>query len=139
MLVQLAKSDAQILQCFATLSQLRLHLKQETFLEQIHRQQLNGYQLALIEIENRGIAVAGFHISECLAHGRFMYIYDLVVDETVRSQQYGQHLFDWLVEYAKSHGCQQLSLDSGVQRFDAHRFYFRQRMNISSYHFSLSL
>lgn len=139
MLVQLAESDAQILKCFPTLSQLRLHLKQEAFLAQIHRQQHDGYQLAFIETDDRAVAVAGFYISECLASGRFLYVYDLAVDETVRSQQYGQRLFEWLVEYAKSHGCSELDLDSGVQRFDAHRFYLRQRMHISAHHFSLSL
>lgn len=139
MLVQLAESDAQILGCFATLSQLRLHLKPETFLAQIHRQQQDGYQLAFIEVDNRAIAVAGFYISECLASGRFLYVYDLVVDQAVRSQQYGQRLFEWLIEYAKSHNCNELSLDSGVQRFDAHRFYLRQRMYISAHHFSLPL
>jgi GNAT superfamily N-acetyltransferase len=137
--VQLAESDVQILQCFATLAQLRLHLKEETFLEQIHRQQQNGYQLAFIEVEDRAIAVAGFSISECLAHGQFMYVYDLVVDQAMRSQQHGQRLFEWLMEYAKLHHCKELSLDSGIQRFEAHRFYFRQRMSISAYHFSLPL
>jgi GNAT superfamily N-acetyltransferase len=137
--VQLAESDAQILACFPTLSQLRPHLKQETFLDDMRRQQNNGYQLAYIAVDDRVVAVAGFKISECLAWGRFLYIYDLVVDTTVRSQGHGQHLFDWLVEYAKAHDCQELNLDSGVQRFDAHRFYLRQRMKISSHHFSLSL
>lgn len=139
MLVQLAETDAQILGCFATLSQLRPHLKPEAFLAQIHRQQRDGYRLAFIEAENRAIAVAGFYISECLASGRFLYVYDLVVDEAVRSQQYGQRLFEWLVEYAKSHDCNELDLDSGVQRFEAHRFYLRQRMHISAHHFSLPL
>jgi hypothetical protein len=31
------------------------------------------------------------------------------------------------------------SLDSGTHRRDAHRFYFRERMHISSYHFALKL
>jgi len=139
MLVQLEESDSQVLQCFSTLSQLCPHLKQENFLEQVQRQQQNVYQLAFIEIDNRVVAVAGFCISECLACGQFLYVYDLVVDATVRSQRYGQHIFEWLVEYAKSQACKELSLDSGVQRFDAHRFYLRQRMNISSHHFSLPL
>jgi GNAT superfamily N-acetyltransferase len=137
--VQIAESDAQILKCFPTLLQLRPHLQQETFLEQVHRQQQDGYQLAFIEVDQRAVAVAGFDISECLSSGRFLYVYDLVVDETMRSQQYGQHLFEWLVEYAKARGCKELSLDSGVQRFDAHRFYLRQRMRISAHHFSLYL
>jgi GNAT superfamily N-acetyltransferase len=139
MLVRLTESDAQILECFSTLSQLRPHLQQETFLEQVHRQQQNGYQLAFIAVDSRVSAVAGFCISECLSRGKFLYVYDLVVDESVRSQKYGQCMFEWLVEYAKLHDCKELSLDSGVQRFDAHRFYLQQRMNISCHHFSLPL
>ena len=65
--------------------------------------------------------------------------YDLVVNETVRSQKHGQRIFEWLVEYGGLHGCKELTLDSGVQRFDAHRFYFQQRMKIKSHHFSLDL
>jgi hypothetical protein len=30
-------------------------------------------------------------------------------------------------------------LDSGVQRFGAHRFYLRRRMNITSHHFAIDL
>jgi hypothetical protein len=38
------------------------------------------------------------------------------------SKGYGGALFDWLVEHAREHDCDQFHLDSGVQRFRAHRF-----------------
>ncbi|MGX1791676.1 hypothetical protein ACWIDW_01820 [Microbacterium sp. NPDC055312] len=41
-----------------------------------------------------------------------------------------------LRERAVAARCRQLDLDSGVQRFDAHRFYLRERMNIDAHHFS---
>jgi GNAT superfamily N-acetyltransferase len=139
MLIQLAESDVQILKCFPVLIQLRPHLKHLNFLEQIKRQQQSNYQLAFMEQDTQIVAVAGFHISECLAWGQFLYVYDLVVDEAERSKGYGQDLFAWLIDFANHHNCQQLHLDSGVQRFDAHRFYLQRRMNITSHHFSLSL
>jgi GNAT superfamily N-acetyltransferase len=139
MSIQLAESDTQILSCFPTLSQLRPHLEQDKFLDQVHRQQKQGYQIVFIEVENRAVAVAGFRVSESLFAGKFMYVDELVVDEKVRSKQHGQNIFNWLIAYAKQQGCVQLTLDSGVQRFDAHRFYLRQRMNIVSHHFSLDL
>jgi GNAT superfamily N-acetyltransferase len=139
MLIKLTESDSQILDCFPVLVQLRPHLKQENFLEQVHRQQQSGYQFAFLEQDGQVLAVAGFCISECLAWGQFLYVYDLVVDQTVRSKGYGQSLFEWLMEFARNHNCQQLHLDSGVQRFDAHRFYLQQRMNIASHHFLLNL
>jgi GNAT superfamily N-acetyltransferase len=158
-LIQLAESDDQVLGCFPVLLQLRPQLKPEEFLAQVRRQQQDGYQLAAIyrdheegdheegdrysrdrtDMSDQIVGVAGFCLSECLAYGKFLYVYDLVVDETARSHGYGRHLFNWLVEYAKLHDCQQLHLDSGVQRFGAHRFYFQQQMHISSHHFALRL
>jgi GNAT superfamily N-acetyltransferase len=121
------------------MSQLRLHLKKESFLERVQRQRQQGYQVAFTELNSQVVAVAGFSISECLSWGKFLYVYDLIVDETLRSQGYGQALFKWLVDYGTLNGCEQLHLDSGVQRFEAHRFYLKQRMNIVAHHFSLNL
>ncbi len=64
---------------------------------------------------------------------------DLVTDAAARSHGYGAALFDWLVAEARRLDCRQLSLDSGVQRFDAHRFYLRKRMSITAHHFTLKL
>ncbi|MBN3923409.1 GNAT family N-acetyltransferase [Nostoc sp. NMS4] len=139
MSIKLAESDFQILQCFPAMSQLRPHLEQANFVEQVRCQMKEGYQLAFLEVEKQAVAVAGFRISNCLASGKFLYIGDLVVDEFKRSHSYGQQLFQWLIEYAKNHECKHLSLDSGVQRFAAHRFYLMQRMSITSHHFSMEL
>ena len=76
---------------------------------------------------------------EMLAFGKLMYVDDLITANNDRSKKYGGNLFDWLVEHAKTNGCVQLHLDSGVHRFSAHRFYLTKRMEISSHHFSLKL
>ncbi|MEH1843661.1 MAG: GNAT family N-acetyltransferase [Nostoc sp.] len=139
MSIQLAESDFQILGCFPVMSQLRPHLEQANFVEQVRYQIKEGYQLAFLEVENQTVAIAGFRIYTCLASGKLLYIDDLVVDELNRSHSYGQQLFRWLIEYARNHNCEHLSLDSGVQRFAAHRFYLMQRMSITSHHFSIEL
>ena len=48
-------------------------------------------------------------------------------------------MMDWLVGRAKERGCDELHLDSGVQRYGAHRFYLRYGMDITSHHFRLAL
>jgi ribosomal protein S18 acetylase RimI-like enzyme len=53
---------------------------------------LAGYQLAFLATDNRVVAVAGFRISQNLAYGKFLYVDDLVVDETARSHGYGKFL-----------------------------------------------
>ncbi|MEH1893494.1 MAG: GNAT family N-acetyltransferase [Nostoc sp.] len=139
MSIQLGESDFQILKCFAVMFQLRPHLEQAKFVEQVRYQMKEGYQLVFLEVEQQAVAVAGFRIYTCLASGKFLYIDDLVVDELKRSQSYGKQLFQWLIEYARNHDCEHLSLDSSVQRFAAHRFYLMQRMSITSHHFGIEL
>jgi len=118
---------------------LRPHLSDAQFFEQVKRQQSDGYFLAFLEDGGAVKALAGFRLGEMLYSGRYLYVDDLVTDENERSKGYGDALFDWLVNHAKEQNCQQFRLDSGVQRFDAHRFYLRKRMRISAYNFTLAL
>ncbi|MEH2302796.1 MAG: GNAT family N-acetyltransferase [Nostoc sp.] len=139
MSIQLGESNFQILKCFPIMSRLRPHLEQAKFVEQVRYQMKEGYQLVFLEVKQQTVGVAGFRIYTCLALGKLLYIDDLVVDELKRSQSYGKQLFQWLIEYAINHDCEYLSLDSGVQRFAAHRFYLMQRMSITSHHFGIEL
>ena len=95
--------------------------------------------MVFIRRKKKVAAVAGFRVQHSLVFGRFCYVDDLVTDERVRSSGLGAELLHWLCEFARSEGCKRLELDSGVQRFAAHRFYLRHRMFISCHHFSLEL
>jgi len=139
MVVRLADSEIEVAKCFPLMVQLRPHLTPQSFAESVARQQESGYRLAYVEDAEVVRAVAGFRVMEMLASGRSLYVDDLVTDETERSKGYGGALLDWLSTQAKSQGCSQLQLDSGVHRFAAHRFYFQKRMHISDFHFALSL
>ena len=68
-----------------------------------------------------------------------LYVDDLNTDETRRSHGHGKILMDWLKREAKERGCVQLQLDSGVQREQTHRFYFREGLTINCYHFRIDL
>lgn len=137
--ITLATSENDIQRCYAVLHQLRSHLDEPTMVAQIRRQQVDGYFLVYCESDNEIRSVAGYRYGENLAYGKFMYVDDLVTRSDDRSKGFGKLLFDWLVAQARAHGCAVFSLDSGVQRFDAHRFYLVNRMNIDSHHFALRL
>ena len=135
-----ATTLADVMRCFPVMQQLRTHFVDlEKFVEQVERQRQEGYRLAFLEAGGRVRAVAGYRFMEMLHAGRHMYVDDLVTDVETRSSGYGGALFDWLVAEARGAGCKRLELDSGVQRFAAHRFYLSKRMIISSHHFSLEL
>ena len=137
--IVLAKEDQEIRSCYPVMAELRPHVQPDEFLSRVKRQaETAGYKIAYL-VHGEIKAVAGFRISECLAWGKFLRVDDLVTKSGERSKGYGGMLFDWLVEYAKEQGCEQLHLDSGVQRFDAHRFYLNKRMIIVCHHFSLDL
>lgn len=118
--------------------QLRTDFSLPDLIEQIKEQRLSGYQVAYGEQNQEVVCVAGFVIGTKLAWGKHMYIDDLVTEQGHRSSGMGSAMLNWLKSYAQTLGCAQLHLDSGVQRFAAHRFYLRQGFNIASHHFSIA-
>ena len=135
--ISVATTDAEIQRCFPVMVQLRPHLVAAKFVERVRRQQKqSGYQLVSLEERGGVKAVAGFRISECLAWGKFLYVDDLVTSTEMRGSGLGQQLIDWLLEQARAGACNEFHLDSGVQRFEAHGFYLKNRLHITSHHFS---
>jgi len=134
-IIKIAETDEEVKKCYGTMSQLRPHIKKDEFLSLVKEQEQAGYRIAYVEDGTEVVSVAGFRMSQTLARGMFVYVDDLVTDENQRSKHYGDKLIDWLIDYAKENSCKEFHLDSGVQRFSAHRFYFRKGLTISCYHF----
>src|SRR5215212_349006 len=133
-------SESEIKATFPVMKQLRTHLDEDQYLTMVNRQgHTENYHVAAVIKDDDVKCVAGYRVSECLAYGRFLYVDDLVTGESTRSKNYGKQMMDWLIDEAKSLGCRQLHLDSGVQRHSAHRFYLRERMDITAFHFGLVL
>jgi GNAT superfamily N-acetyltransferase len=138
--IAIATRPKEIRRCYPVMHELRTHIaNEEKFVERVARQQKQGYQLAFLELEGEVRAVTGYRFLESLFSGKNLYVDDLVTRESDRSRGFGAKLLDWLIERARANSCETLELDSGVQRFDAHRFYFSRRMSISSYHFRIKL
>jgi GNAT superfamily N-acetyltransferase len=129
------KTEDEIKACFIVMAQLRPQIKAEEFVERVLLQYKRGYKLVAVLDKNSIMAVAGYHISENLAWGKFLYIEDLITNQKNRSQGFGKQLLSWLHDEAKKQGCAQLHLDSGIQRKDAHRFYQREDMTFASHHY----
>jgi GNAT superfamily N-acetyltransferase len=139
-LIRLAESDDDILRCFPVMAELRPHLDRDAFLPRIRRMQReNGFWMAFVEDDGEVRAVAGYRYLDLLFSGLTLYVDDLVTDPRHRSSGHGRALLGWLRDEARAKGCATLTLDSGVQRTDAHRFYFRERMHIHGYHFTIAL
>ena len=133
--VRSLQTDAEIGSAWTVVHELRPHLDREALIAACQAQRAEGFLSVGLFVDERCIGFAGYRIQTMLAHGRFLYIDDLVVTESLRSCGAGAQLLDWLKGVAREAGCVSLQLDSGTQRTGAHAFYFRRGMKISSFHF----
>ena len=137
--VRVCTTDHEIAACAPVMRELRPHISGDEFVERVRLQQADGYMLACLFDQNRPVGAAGFRIVTNLAWGRFLYVDDLVTVTTQRSKGYGAYLLKWLHDYACKEQCEQLHLDSGTERKDAHRFYDREGLDMTSYHYVTDL
>lgn len=131
-------SDAETAATFRVMRALRPHLVENEYPAMLRRMREGGYRLAAV-LDGEVRCVAGFRVQEFLYAGRHLYVDDLITAEDARSEGHGARMLRWLEGTAREESCGQLHLDSGVQRGDAHRFYFREGMRISSFHLSKAL
>jgi GNAT superfamily N-acetyltransferase len=134
--IKLAAIDAEIDACYSVMVQLRTDLTATGFAERVRRQMESGYHLAYLTENDIVHTVAGFHFGESLSWNRYLYVDDLITDAAQRSRGCGKAMLEWLTGYARDNGCEQLHLDSGLHRADAHRFYQREDMPAVAYHFA---
>jgi GNAT superfamily N-acetyltransferase len=126
------------------LLELRPHVgSSEALVARVDAQRASGYRVvASFEPgDSDAAAVAGLRVGENLPWGRFVYVDDLVTRAALRGRGHADAVMAWVEQEARRQGCAQLHLDSGVgpERADAHRFYFRHRLRITSYHFAREL
>ena len=138
--IKFAETDEEIANCYPVMSELRPQIAREDFLPQVKRQMHDsGFQLIYLTDDDQIKAVAGIRVAEWLARGRSLDLEDLVSTEHERSKGYGGQLFDWLVNYARESGCNEIRLVSHVSRYRAHRFYLNKNMILDAHFFSMPL
>jgi hypothetical protein len=86
----IAGTDDEINRCFPVVSELRPHLKPDSFVSLVRSMEVEGYRLAFIEEEGAVVAVAGYRIFTSLFMGRNLYVDDLVTADAARSKGYGK-------------------------------------------------
>ena len=94
-----------------------------------------GMAVATVAGEVAGLTV--FRVLEKTFNGRELYCDDLVTDERRRSTGVGHALIAYMEGVARERHCDAFTLDSGTQREQAHRFYFREGMTITAFHFTM--
>ena len=95
----------------------------------------SGGEMLVVTDGEDVLGVCVFRMTEKTLYGRELYCDDLITNEKKRSSGVGKLMLDTLNEFAQARGCDYLGLDSGTQRQKAHRFYFREGLTITAFHF----
>lgn len=116
-------TEEEIRTAWPVMRELRGHLDEETFMQRVAEMRPSGYRLLAAEEDGNIVALAGIGKEKNLYYGHYMWVYDLVTSESVRSKGYGLALLQRVEEVAREEGCETLALSSALFRTDAHRFY----------------
>ncbi|WP_449621034.1 GNAT family N-acetyltransferase [Robertmurraya sp. Marseille-Q9965] len=118
------KNEEEWKEAFLIMRQLRTHLNEDQFVELVKEAtEKESYNIAALYDNEKIVAVTGFMPMITLYNGRFIWVCDLVTDSESRSKGYGKALLNYVHSWSKENGYNIVSLSSGLQRIDAHRFY----------------
>jgi GNAT superfamily N-acetyltransferase len=123
------RTDAEIETAFPVMAMLRDRIQAGTFLAEVRRQQLQGYELIAAYEGERVVALAGVRRTHTLSRGEHLFVDDLVTDSDYRAQGYGRALLRWLAERAAAEGLRRIYLDS---RYTAKGFYEKNGFQFST-------
>ena len=119
------------------LAELRPHLPASELLAEIYAEgHPQGLRFTAAYDDGSCVAVAGWRLMATTVVVRKLYVDDLVTTGQARGRGIGGALLRELEARARGAGARTIELDSGVAREGAHRFYFRERMAITSLHFA---
>ncbi len=119
--------------------QLRPHLPEGRYVERMNEIFAGGAEMAVVVVDGKVAGITVFRMLERTFSGRELYCDDLVTDSAQRSAGVGRAMMEYMEQLARERDCDTFALDSGCQREQAHKFYFRERLTITSFHFTRTL
>ena len=144
-IVRVSAADGQLLdrQLLIQAETVHRHLRPQIpqpYADQLLRIFAGGAEMA-VALDDAGViaGVVVFRVTENTMAGRRIYIDDLVADPETRSKGVGKGLMDYVKQQGLERGCTSLELESGTQREQAHRFYFREGFTIKAFSFKQPL
>jgi GNAT superfamily N-acetyltransferase len=107
-------SDREIAAAFPLMRELRDRLREETFLAEVRRQQIEGYKLIGLFDGERLVALAGVRRTHTLSRGEHLFVDDLVTLSGEQGRGHGRALMRWLARRAHEEGLARIHLDSRI-------------------------
>lgn len=98
-----------------------------------------NYECAVICDQDQYIGVTGIWYSTRHYAGRSAEIDHVFIEEQYRNQGIGKQFLNWIYEHIKRKGCQTAELNTYVQNYPSHKFYYNEGFEILGYHFLKTL
>ena len=94
-----------------------------------------NYECAVIFDEDAVIGVSGLWF--CTRHyiGKSVELDHVYIKPDYRGKGLGKQFMDWIYNYVKAKGCQSMELNTYVQNYPSHKFYYNEGYEILGYHF----
>ncbi|MCY7782262.1 MULTISPECIES: GNAT family N-acetyltransferase [unclassified Bacillus (in: firmicutes)] len=122
---------------YPVMNELRTDLDKETYLQRLEAcVRKESYMLFALYEDTAIRALCGALPRVSIHQGEYLWVADLVTTAPCRSKGYGKMLLHYAADWARKAGFGSVSLSSGLQRKDAHRFYTdKMGFTIESYLF----
>ena len=98
-----------------------------------------NYECAAMYDGNKLIGVAGMWFMTRHYSGKSMEADHVYISNEYRRKGLGKRFFDWIHDYAKEKGCNSSELNTYVQNYPSHKFYYNEGYEIYGYHFYKTL
>jgi GNAT superfamily N-acetyltransferase len=106
--------DAEIEAAFPLMHELRERLRAETFVDEIRRQQAEGYHLYGLFVDSTLVSLAGVRRTHTLSRGEHLFVDDLVTAKGYQRNGFGRELLRELARVAFVQGIPRIYLDSRI-------------------------
>ncbi|WP_299889060.1 GNAT family N-acetyltransferase [uncultured Lacinutrix sp.] len=107
----------------------------ERFAEMIKQ----NYECAGIFDDGKLIGISGLWFQTRHYCGMSMEVDHVYIETEYQGKGLGKQFFKWLYNYAKEKGCTTSELNTYVQNYPSHKFYYNEGYEIYGYHFYKTL
>ena len=94
-----------------------------------------NYECAGVYDGEKLIGISGMWY--CTRHyaGKSMEVDHVYIDDGYRSHGLGKQFFGWIYDYVRAKGYNSVELNTYVQNYPSHKFYYNEGFEILGYHF----